>query len=105
MTAHFSAMSKAKRTLRVPKPASYRVNVRFDREAKEKLALLELQMAKSTSDVLRDAVALLFEQKGAPARTPAVLGALVGKFKGPSDLARNYKTYLTESLGAKHGGK
>lgn len=95
----------AKASRETSRSVSYRVNVRLDREAKEKLALLEMQMEKSTSDVLRDAVALLFEHRSESTRRPTALAALVGKFKGPTDLSRNYKSYASDTLSQKHGRK
>jgi hypothetical protein len=76
----------------------------LDAEAREKLKLLELQASMSTSDVLRDAIDLLFEQRATAVRDRhSVLSSLIGTFKGPPNLSEDYKKLLATSLAAKHG--
>lgn len=83
-----------------------RVNARLEPEVAEKLSLLKAATRSSTSEVIRCAIDVYFEQRVGQERTPYRIleqAGLVACADGPRDLSTTYKARLSRSLRAKHG--
>ncbi len=89
-----------------PVSAAYRLNARLDAASHAKLTELEQKLKASTSDIVRQALDEMYATQIGSAKNSRGLDDLVGKYThGPRDLARNAKSYQTESLTKKHGGQ
>jgi hypothetical protein len=83
-----------------------RVNARLEPEVAQKLSWLKAATGGSTSDVLRCAIDVYFEQSVGQQRLPYPAlekAGLLACADGPRDLSRTYKARLARSLRAKHG--
>jgi hypothetical protein len=95
-------------TIQIPTTASecvMRINARLDEEHSQKLVQLRKQNNLSVSDVVKQAIDLMYTlQKAEPKKKLKVLLAsdFVGCGRGPKDLSTRYKTYLAEGLEEKH---
>ena len=82
----------------------YRVNARLDAKRARKVEALARATGSTVSDVIRDAIDHYHaSSSGATPEGRKALDRLVGIARGPSDLSRRYKSYLSKALGAKHG--
>jgi hypothetical protein len=83
-----------------------RVNARLEPEVAEKLRLLKATTGASTSDVLKRAIDVYYQQRMGPGRSPYTAlqaAGLLACADGPADLSRDYKAELAKRLGSKHG--
>ena len=83
-----------------------RINARLDDERVKKLRQIQSLMGLSASDVVKQALDLLHQQRVARSqgRLDALLSSdLIGCADGPRDLASRYKAYLARGLESKHG--
>ena len=83
-----------------------RVNARLDDERTEKLRQLQSLTRLSASEIVKRAIDLLYHQQAGRSRDKldALLSSdFVGCANGPTDLASQYKRYLTRDLEDKHG--
>jgi hypothetical protein len=82
-----------------------RINARLDEEHSQKLVQLRKQNNLSVSDVVKQAIDLMYTlQKAEPKKKLKVLltSDFVGCGRGPKDLSTRYKAYLAEGLEEKH---
>ena len=83
-----------------------RINARLDSEHSEKLEQLRKHYNLSVSDVVKQAINVMYAQQRNESKTK-LEALLVSEFiscgKGPEDLSSNYKNYLAQSLQDKHG--
>ena len=85
-----------------------RVNARLDASRERKLREIQSQTGLTTTEVVKHALDLMHRQRYAESKAhlDALLSSdFVGCGDGPRDLASEYKRYLTEGLGAKHGAR
>ncbi len=82
-----------------------RINARLDKEHSEKLEQLRKQLKLSISDVVKEAIDIMYEKSHLQAEKKIqslVTSGFVGCAEGPEDLASNYKQYSLQDLNAKH---
>ena len=82
-----------------------RINARLENDYAEKLEYLKKQTQLSTTEIVKQAIDLLYRQS--KSKTSKKIKALlesdfIGCGEGPEDLSTHYKQYLTESLAKKH---
>lgn len=83
-----------------------RINARLDEQSSEMLAYLRQQTQEHTTDVIKRALALYYQQvKGQSAHSAQQLinSPFIGCGATDTGLSSNYKTLLTDSLAKKHG--
>ena len=83
-----------------------RINARLDDEHMEKLEFLKNKDHLSTTDVLKQAIDVLYEQRKMQNRSKLqqlLQSDFIGCAEGPEDLSERYKDYLTEGWAEKHG--
>ena len=82
-----------------------RINARLDEEHSQKLAQLRKLDDLSVSDVVKQAIDLMYDQRTTEPKKKlrALLASnFIGCAQGPEDLSQNYKTYLARDLKEKH---
>ena len=83
-----------------------RINARLDSEHSEKLEQLRKHYNLSVSDVVKQAIDVMYAQQSNELKTK-LKALLASEFidcgNGPADLSSNYKSYLAQSLKDKHG--
>ena len=83
-----------------------RINARLDSERTNKLRQIQALTGLTASDVVKQAIDLLYQQESRYARhrlNALLSSGFVGCAEGPEDLASQYKRYLTSDLEEKHG--
>jgi hypothetical protein len=83
-----------------------RITASLDEDHARKLEQLKRQNRLNTTQVIKQAIDLLYEQtKPSPeVKLKALLESdFIGCAEGSVDLSENYKQYLTEALPEKHG--
>lgn len=83
-----------------------RINARLDEDHRRKLEYLMRATGSRVSDIIKQAIDVLYERaeqaKGRPERLLTSSG-FVGCGEGAEDLSVTYKDELTNSIKAKHG--
>lgn len=82
-----------------------RISTNLDEDHVRKLEQLKRQSRLNTTQVVKRAIDLLYEQTNTSpeAKLKALLESdFIGCAEGPADLSENYKQYLTEDLTEKH---
>jgi len=81
-----------------------RINARLDESAQKQLEYLAQATGQSVSHVVRESLARYYAEVTARQRPPMKFLAMVGQgSSGRTDLATDYKQFISESLAAKHG--
>ena len=81
-----------------------RINARLDEEHSNKLEQLKARRNSSVSDILKQAIDLLYAQESAaPQKKLATLleSEFIGIGQAPENLASDYKTWVRENMGNK----
>ena len=82
-----------------------RINARVDEATQRQVAELVRATGRTTSDVVRAAIALYYAQVRKERPPPKRLLAMVGKYQsrdGRTDVSTNYKQVIAESLADKY---
>ena len=82
-----------------------RINARLDDSYEKKLRAIQQATALSTSEIVKQALDLLYEKTTLTGRqkNQKLIEMLAGTAEGPEDLSVNYKEYLYQSWKEKHG--
>ena len=82
-----------------------RINARLDDSYEKKLLAIQQATALSTSEIVKQALDLLYEKTTLTGRqkNQKLIEMLAGTADGPEDLSVNYKEYLYQGWKQKHG--
>ena len=82
-----------------------RINARLDDSYEKKLLAIQHATALSTSEIIKQALDLLYEKTTLTGRqkNQKLIEMLAGTAEGPEDLSENYKEYLYQGWKEKHG--
>jgi hypothetical protein len=82
-----------------------RINARLDDSYEKKLLAIQQATALSTSEIVKQALDLLYEKTTLTGRqkNQKLIEMLAGTAEGPEDLSVNYKEYLYQGWKEKHG--
>ena len=82
-----------------------RINARLDDSYEKKLLAIQQATALSTSEIVKQALDLLYEKTTLTGRqkNQKLIEMLAGTAEGPEDLSVNYKVYLYQGCKEKHG--
>jgi hypothetical protein len=78
-----------------------RISVRLDPKSLEKLELIRQSTGQNLSEMLRQAIDIYYQQSNQdtpPSSETLDRVGFVGCSEGPTDLAKNFKKYLSEGL-------